>query len=223
MKKIILTALLIVATIGATAQTNARVATKKTTTTATTKSATANAAQARKVLDKTAAVIGRKGGASASFKISSAKIGSTSGTIAIKGKKFHARTPQAIVWFNGKTQWSYLKSTDEVNISTPTEAQQMAMNPYQFINMYKSGYTLSMTASGSNYNVRLVAQNKKRSVQEMHITVNKKTYIPSQVKMREGGTWTTISVTGFKAQNQNDATFVFNAKDFPSAELIDLR
>ena len=41
--------------------------------------------------------------------------------------------------------------------------------------------------------------------------------------MREGGTWTTISVTGFKAQNQNDATFVFNAKDFPSAELIDLR
>ena len=73
-----------------------------------------NATQARKVLDKTASIIGRKGGASANFKISSAKIGSTTGTIAIKGNKFHARTPQAIVWFDGKTQWSYMKSTEEV-------------------------------------------------------------------------------------------------------------
>lgn len=223
MKKIIIAALLSVFTLGITAQTTARVATKKKTAATPTKSVSANAVQARKVLDKTAAVIGRKGGASASFKISSAKIGSTSGTIAIKGNKFHARTPQAIVWFNGKTQWSYMKSTDEVNISTPTEAQQMAMNPYKFINMYKSGYSLSMKASGNNYNVRMVAQNKARSVQEMIITVNKKTFSPSQVKMREGATWTTISITGFKAKNQSDATFVFNSKDFPSAEVIDLR
>ena len=182
-----------------------------------------NAAQARKVLDKTASVIGRKGGASASFKISSAKIGSTSGTIAIKGNKFHARTPEAIVWFNGKTQWTYMKSTDEVNVSTPTEAQQVAMNPYKFINMYKQGYTLSLTSTAATYTVKMVAQNKQRSVQEMLITINKKTYTPTQVKMREGQTWTTISITGFKAQNQADATFVFNRKDFPSAEVVDLR
>ena len=224
MKKTILTIMLGLATIGASAQTAAKTTTaKKATTTATAKGTTTNAMEARKVLDKTAAVISRKGGASATFKISSSKIGSTTGTIAIKGNKFHARTPQAIVWFNGKTQWSYMKSTDEVNISTPNEAQQMAMNPYKFINMYKSGYTLSMTTAANSYNVRLVAQNKQRSVQEMYITVNKKTFTPTQVKMREGGTWTTINITGFKAQNQKDATFVFNAKDFPSAEVIDLR
>lgn len=182
-----------------------------------------NATEARKILDKTASVIGRKGGASASFKISNAKIGSTSGTIAIKGNKFHARTPQAIVWFNGKTQWSYMKSTDEVNISTPTEAQQMSMNPYKFINMYKQGYTLSMNKSGQNYNVHLVAQNKQRTVQEMYILVNAKTYTPSQVKMREGQTWTTITISSFQAKNQPDAIFAFKAKDFPTAEVVDLR
>ena len=182
-----------------------------------------NATEARKILDKTASVIGRKGGASASFKISNAKIGSTSGTIAIKGNKFHARTPQAIVWFNGKTQWSYMTSTDEVNISTPTEAQQMSMNPYKFINMYKQGYTLSMNKSGQNYNVHLVAQNKQRTVQEMYILVNAKTYTPSQVKMREGQTWTTITISSFQAKNQPDAIFAFKAKDFPTAEVVDLR
>ena len=222
MKKTIFTIIMMLVAVCASAQSSARVATKKQTTT-TTKSAQAKASQARKVLDKTASIVGRKGGASASFKISSAKIGSTQGTIYVKGNKFHARTPQAIVWFNGKTQWTYMKSTDEVNVSNPNEAQQMAMNPYKFINMYKQGYTLSMKADATNYNVRMVAQNKNRSVQEMYITINKKTYAPTQVKMREGQTWTTISITGFKAKDQSDAIFVFNHKDFPSADVVDLR
>ena len=51
-----------------------------------------------------------------------------------------SRTAKATVWFNGKTQWSYMPSTNEVNVSTPNEVQQAAMNPYTFINMYKSGY-----------------------------------------------------------------------------------
>ena len=47
---------------------------------------------AQQVLDKTAAVIGNKSGASANFKMSSSKYGSASGSIAIKGNKFNART-----------------------------------------------------------------------------------------------------------------------------------
>lgn len=179
---------------------------------------------AKQVLDKTAAVIGRKGGAQANFKMTSGQYGSASGTIHIKGNKFHARTNNGvIVWFNGKTQWSYMKSTQEVNISTPTQAQQMSMNPYTFINIYKTGYTATVKSSGNNYVVRLVAQNKQRTVQEMYITINKKTYVPSQVKMRQGNNWMTIDISGFQAKNQSNSTFVFNSKDFPQAEIIDLR
>lgn len=182
-----------------------------------------NAQDARKILDKTAAVVGRKGGASANFTLSSSKAGAISGTIAIKGNKFYARTPQAIVWFNGKTQWGYLKKTNEVNVSTPTQAQQMSMNPYTFINIYRTGYVLGMKSSGANYQVHLTAQNKQRSIQEMYITIGKKDYIPSQVKMRQGNTWSTITVTDFKAKNQPNSLFTFSAKDFPTAEVIDLR
>lgn len=179
--------------------------------------------QAKKVLDKTASVVGRKGGAQANFTITSKKLGSQSGTIAIKGNMFQARTPKAIVWYNGKTQWSYLKMTNEVNISTPTEAKRMSMNPYTFISMYKSGYDLSMTKDGNNFVVHMVAQNKKRSVQEAYITISKRSYTPSQVRMRQGSDWTDISVNGFKAVNQPNSKFTFNAKDFPKAEVIDLR
>ena len=169
-----------------------------------------NAVEARKVLDKTASVIGRKGGACADFKITSKKYGNTSGSIAIKGNKFHASTPQAIVWFDGKTQWTYLKSTDEVNITNPKEESLAAMNPYLFINMYKSGFDLGMKSLGSYYQMHLVAQNKK-------------TYVPSQVKMRQGTTWTTINITNFKGKDQSNKVFVFSDRDFPQAEIIDLR
>ena len=181
-----------------------------------------NAAEARKILDKTASVVGRKGGASANFTVSSSKVGTVSGSIATKGNMFHARTPQAIVWYNGKTQWSYMKTTNEVNISTPTEAQKMKMNPYTFLTMYKSGYNLSMTRKGKNYNVHLVAQNKTRSVQEVYLSINS-SYTPTTVKMREGQTWTTIAITNFRAQSQPTSTFTYRVKDFPSAEIIDLR
>ena len=181
------------------------------------------AQSAQQVLDRTAKVIGNKSGASANFTISNAKIGSSSGTIAIKGNKFNARTPQAIVWFNGKTQWSYLKKTNEVNISTPTQAQQMAMNPYTFINIYKTGYKSTLKTAGSNYVVHLVANNQKRSVAEMYITINKKTHVPSVVKMRQGNTWSTITVSNFRAKSVSNSTFNFNSKECPGAEVIDLR
>ena len=103
-----------------------------------------NAAQARKVLDKTAAVVSNKNGATAQFTLSSAKTGTVSGRLSLKGNKFQVTTPHSIIWYNGKTQWSYLKSTEEVNMSTPTAAQQLQMNPYRFINMYKTGYNLGL-------------------------------------------------------------------------------
>lgn len=56
----------------------------------------------------------------------------------------------------------------------------------------------------------------------MYITINKN-YYPQTIKMRQSNGWTTIKVSNFKAKNISDATFRFNSKDFPNAEIIDLR
>ena len=182
-----------------------------------------NASKARKVLDKTASIVNNKGGASANFKISGAKTGTMTGTISIKGNKFQANTPDASVWYNGKTQWAYMKSTDEVNISDPNEAQQAQMNPYKFITLYKSGYALSMKTLAGTYEVHLTATDAKRPIKEMYITINSKTYLPTTVKMLQGGKWSTITISNFKTANLSDATFVFNPKNYPDAEIVDLR
>lgn len=176
---------------------------------------------AKQVLDKTAAVVAAKSGAKASFTIKGDQMNS-SGTIAIKGRKFQASTPQATIWFDGKTQWTYLKKNDEVNVANPTEAELAAINPYNFIYMYKKGYKYTMEKKNGSFIVHLTATNK-RSIQEMYITINPKSYIPSQIRMRQQKGWTTITISGFKQSKLSDGLFRFNSKDFPNAEVIDLR
>jgi outer membrane lipoprotein-sorting protein len=176
---------------------------------------------AKQVLDKTAAVVAAKSGAKASFSIKGDQM-NASGTIAIKGKKFHATTPQATIWFDGKTQWTYLKKNDEVNVANPTESELAAINPYNFIYMYQKGYKYTMEKKNGSFIVHLTGSDK-RGIQEMYITIHQKTYIPSQIRMRQQKGWTTITISGFKQSKLSDGMFRFNSKDFPNAEVIDLR
>ena len=177
---------------------------------------------AKSVLDKAAATVTAASGVRANFSMTTTT-GGTNGTIAIKGKKFYATTPQAKVWFDGKTQWTYLKNNDEVNVSNPTEAQLQAINPYNFINLYKRGYTYTMNTAGTDYVIHLTANSGERKIKELFISVNKKNYQPTQVKMLQGKKWTTFNITSIKKENIADSQFRFNSKDFPKAEIIDLR
>lgn len=183
---------------------------------------TANAQSAKSVLDKAAPSVTVASGVKANFRMTTTT-GNTSGTIAIKGKKFYATTPQAKIWFDGKTQWTYLKNNDEVNVSNPTEAQLQAINPYNFINLYKNGYTYTMNTAGTNYVIHLTSNSADRKIKELFITVNKKSYEPMQVKMLQGKKWTTFDITSIKKEKIADSQFRFNSKDFPKAEIIDLR
>lgn len=180
----------------------------------------ASAQDAKKILDKTAAVVGSKSGAQANFSISGGKL-NASGTIAIKGNKFCARTAQATMWYDGKTQWTYMAKTNEVNVANPSAAQQQRMNPYSFISLYKKGYNLSAKKQGTGYEVHMKATGKA-SIPEMYVTVDA-SYRPTKVRMLQGGNWTTITISNFQAKKLSDATFTFNAKEFPTAEVIDLR
>jgi outer membrane lipoprotein-sorting protein len=178
---------------------------------------------AKSVLDKCAAVVSNKNGIQASFSMESAQFNNIRGTIAVKGRKFHAQTGVAAMWFDGKTQWTYLKKNDEVSVTSPTDSQLQALNPYNFINMYKKGFKYTMTTTAGSYQVHLTATDPKRKVQEMFITVDQKSYHPTQVKLLQDSRWTVFNITDLKKATLADGEFRFNSKDYPTAEVIDLR
>ncbi len=177
---------------------------------------------AKQILDKAAAAISNKSGITASFVLKGGKM-NDKGNISIKGKKFYASTPDVVIWFDGKTQWTYVKKNDEVNVSTPTDSQLQLLNPYNFIYMYKRGYNYTLTKRGASYEIHLKAIDNKQSIQEMYLTVNSKTYIPSQIRVKHIKGWNTIDVSNFKKVNLSETIFHFNPKDYPQVEVIDLR
>ena len=177
---------------------------------------------AKQVLDKAAAAVSNKSGITASFTLKGGQM-NDKGSISIKGKKFQIKTSNVIIWFDGKTQWSYVRKNDEVNVSTPNESQLQALNPYNFIYMYKKGYNSTMAKKGGNYEVHLTSTDKKKSVQEMYILIHPQTYIPSEIRIKHSKGWNTIEVSNVKKANLSDELFHFNSKDFPTAEVIDLR
>lgn len=175
---------------------------------------------ARQTLDKAAAKVNLSKGAYADFSISSSKIGTQSGSIAMKGNKFNARTGSTIIWFDGKTQWLYNKRNEEVNVSAPKSSQLASMNPYYFLTLYKKGYAMTQSTTSGGYNVHLTG--KSNSIKEAYILVDKQ-YNIKQIKIKQGQQWVTITVKNLRSKSYSDSAFRFNAKDYPKAEVIDLR
>ena len=177
---------------------------------------------AKEVLDKTASVVSNKTGVTATFTMKGKNL-STSGTIAVKGRKFHTTTPEATIWFDSKTMWTYVKKNEEVNVSSPSESELASINPYNFINIYKKGYSYSLDKNSGSFIVTLKATDGKKSIQEAKLTVHRKTFVPSQILYKTSKGWMTVDIKDFKQAKLADGMFRFNPKDYPKAEVIDLR
>lgn len=189
---------------------------------------------AKNVLDATANAFTKGGGIEATFKVdqfnkNNQVKGSVSGVMHIKGNKFQMTTPDMITWYNGKTQWSYIKNNEEVNISTPTLEEQQSMNPYAFVYLYKKGYKYSMKETSLRgkpcYEVTLQAKNAQNSLRTVIIDIEKNNYAPLCIRLQQKDlTWTRITVQRYSTnRSYKDSDFEFNHNDFPKAEIIDLR
>ena len=87
-------------------------------------------AKAREILDKTAAAFRQAQAVSITFG------GTQEGTLLLKGNKFHLNTGDVETWFDGKTQWSYLRQNEEVNVCPPPPAEQESHNPELLLGPY---------------------------------------------------------------------------------------
>lgn len=180
----------------------------------------ASAQNAKQILDKTAALC-NNGAVQAKFYVS----GSGSGTLVMQGNKFTLQSSEASIWFDGKTEWSLVNGSGEVNILEPSAKEIAQMNPMNFVNLYKSGYKYTSKTVGSNYEVHLTATSNSKSIKEAYIYVNKSSYKPTQIKIRTGSkNWMTIAVNSFSQIGKKpDSYFKFNAKDHPKTRVIDMR
>ena len=136
-----------------------------------------------------------------------------------------------ITWFDGKTQWSYVVRNDEVNVSNPTQEELQQINPYTFLYMYQKGFsyklgTVKTYGGKAVWEVILTAKDKKQDLERITLYVTKNTYEPVYIQLQQRGQQTRneITVTGYQTRlNYADSIFSFDKKQYPNAEIIDLR
>ncbi len=187
------------------------------------------------VLDKAAAVYEKAGGITADFILRASSQAqqtteSFEGILDMKGDKFVLNTPDMVTWFDGHTQWTYLTSSDEVNISTPAADELQFTNPALLLRTYKKGFTPRYKGEGTApngkaaYEIELTPK-KKGDILNVHVQIEKLTHYPASITLEsKNGLRHTIRISKLKTNvNQPDGFFVFKEADFPDAEIIDLR
>lgn len=191
--------------------------------------------QAKAVLDKTAETFRKAGGVQIMFDVKSYTNGqlegTSSGEIRLKGEKFVLKTPEAGTWFDGKTQWSYMESSEEVNVTNPTPEELRSINPYTLLYMYQQGFTYQL-GTATQYagkkvkEVILTSTDSRQDLSRIVLKVAQDTYQPVFIQLQQRGTknYSEIVVTGYRTgQNYTDKEFVFDRSKYPDAEIIDLR
>ena len=191
--------------------------------------------QAKAVLEKTAEAFKKAGGVRADFTLKAVNDGHLegreNGIIQLKGEKFMLKTSETTTWFDGKTQWSYMVRNDEVNVSNPTQEELQQINPYTFLYMYQKGFsyklgTMKTFRGKAIWEVVLTAKDKAQDLERITLYVTKERYEPLYILLQQRAhpTRNAITVTGYQTgQKYADTLFTFDRKQYPSAEIIDLR
>ena len=183
-----------------------------------------HAQNATSVLDKSAATLRAAGNVKIGFTME-LEGGTSTGYIKLQRQKFVVNVGGSITWFDGKTMWTYVKANEEVNVTNPSADAVAKMNPYAFLSFYKKGYTVKMGKGTAKEHEVLLTGKSGSPYTNVVVCINKSTQYPTFIKMTSSkGAVTTIRCNSFlKNQKYKDSTFQFNKKNYPDAEIVDLR
>lgn len=178
------------------------------------------------ILERTSEAFRKAGGVLAEFKVEAGGAEMASGTIRLLGEKFVLQTDEAKTWFDGHTQWTYLPSTNEVNISNPTPAELQSLNPFAWLSLYRHGYraVYENSSDRSLHKIVLIAE-RGQELQRITLYLQKANLFPTRIVLQQRtGEPVEIAISSFRTGiNYPDGFFVFNPQQYPGAEVIDLR
>ncbi len=150
------------------------------------------------------------------------------GTFLMKGEKFTFSTNEMKVYFDGKTQWSYMPDINEVSITNPREKELAQTNPLALLQAYSAKSTIRYFKNNSvknAYSLELIPKDKSSDISKIQVVINKNTYFPQSIQLADKkGMISTLALTKFqKGVKTDDKTFTFNSSIYKDIEINDLR
>lgn len=149
---------------------------------------------------------------------------SQSGTIYLKENAYKLELESQIIISDGETNWIYLIDEEEVNI-TEIDDEENELNPSKIFTIYEDGYNYKFINEGSNvYQINLIPK-ESSPFSKVELFINKhKMQISSFNMIDKQGSNYKYTIDSFETNIEfNNDFFIFNTKEYPEVEVIDLR
>lgn len=181
--------------------------------------------RATRLLDKIVAQIESGKGISLKFLLQQNDMENVEGSIDMQSDKFVLQVPDMITWFDGTTQWTYLKSSEEVNISIPEKEELLQTNPCLLLQSYKKAFDCKFIEKKGDVCELSLIPKQHSEITEIEIFVNEKqTALTHITVIQKDGQKTDVDIIRYETNTNFPANhFVFQKGLFPYAEIIDLR
>jgi outer membrane lipoprotein carrier protein len=191
---------------------------------------------AKKVLDGLSTKLKSYTAVQSSFTLSvedakGAQVGAKSGTIWLKGNKYHIRVASGQdIYCDGKDIWTYDKSSNEVTI-TKSDPSSQTLSPEKFFtNFYDKDFLYKLNGeskSGTHtlQEVELTPVDKTKSFFKALLYIDKTTHALTSVKwFDKSGARYSLQINKMNGNAPlTDADLAYNKSKFPGAEEVDLR
>ncbi len=192
-----------------------------------------NDPEAKKVLDAVSAKFKTYKSVQAKFllKIENASgknIGTKTGTVYMKGTKYRISVTGQEIYCDGTNVWTYDKASKEVTINkidpsaNSITPQKLFTNFYDKDFLYKLNGNVNMNGKQMQ-EVELTPIDKTKAFHKVLLYIDKSFISTTKIFEKTGNRYT-YSTSGMNTNgNIPDATFVFDAKQYPGVEVVDLR
>jgi outer membrane lipoprotein carrier protein len=154
------------------------------------------------------------------------------GKLYEQGKNYRLEMPQQQVISDGNDLWIFLKGQNEVQITDADDSDANTIfSPRQLYDLYESKLYDYALSNDTYENGKAIQQiefkplDRRSDFSKMRLTLDKKTMQPLNIKVfsKDGSRYTLVIDKILPNQKFDKNIFAFNAKQYPGANIEDLR
>lgn len=146
-------------------------------------------------------------------------------SLKAKGNKFTMTSPTFSTWYDGKSMWSYSKSSGETTLWHPTASELAESNPLLYLST-AGNYTVSAGKGSTASDQVIVLTPKKRTtgVKNVTVTINTKTHLPKKLVLATSSGVCNVTISSLKLNGAvADTEFTYPKSRYPKVPITDLR
>lgn len=192
-----------------------------------------NDPEAKKILDAVSAKFRTFKAVQAKFALkienaSGKNIGTKAGTVYMKGTRYRISVTGQEIYSDGSNTWTYDKSAKEVTVNKIDPSANSITPQKLFTNFYDKDFLYKLngdvTLNGKKVQeIELTPIDKTKPFHKVLVYVSNNTITQTKVFEKTGNRYT-YSVSNMNTTgNIPDNTFVFDVKQYPGVEVVDLR